>query len=48
MNAYNGRQNQVQVNVNRFGFNAKSPKNNVYKVIQFGNNNGPNIVNHRK
>ncbi len=48
MNAYNGRQNQVQVNVNRFGFNAKSPKNNVYKVNQFGNNNGPNIVNHRK
>ena len=44
MNAYNGRQNQVQVNVNRFGYNAKSPKNNIYKAVQFG----PNIVNHRK
>ena len=48
MNAYRGRQNQVQVNVNRYGNNAKSPRNNIYKAMQFGNNNGPNIVNHRK
>ena len=42
INAYRGRQG----NVNRYGFNQKP--NNIYNAMQFGNNNGPNIVNIKK
>ena len=44
MNAYKGKQNQGQIN--RYGFNAKP--NNIYNAMQFGKNNGPNIVNIKK
>ena len=42
INAYRGRQG----NVNRYGFNQKP--NNIYNAMQFGKNNGPNIVNIKK
>ena len=39
MNAHKGKQNQGQ---NKYG---NPPENNIYKAMQFGNRNGPNIVN---
>ena len=44
INEYRGKQNQGQIN--RYGFNAKP--DNIYKAMQFGKNNGPNIVNYKK
>ena len=44
MKNYRGKQNQG----NRYGFNGKPPENNIYKAMQFGKNNGPNIVNIKK
>ena len=44
MKDYRIRQKQGQAN--RYGFNAKP--DNIYKAMQFGKNNGPNIVNIKK
>ena len=47
INDYRGKQNQGQIN--RYGFNQKPAQgNNLYKAMQFGKNNGPNIVNIKK
>ena len=46
MNAYRGK--QIPGQVNRYGFNAKPNDNNIYQAMQFGKNNGPNIVNIKK